>query len=132
MKVHLEQIEGRRLRIRARGLELIVDDTVEAGGPGDGFRPTELFMGALAACMAGTMINFANDQEISVDRIDMELEDDVARGPARIGRIAISMQVGADATDRQRASLERVARACKIHNTLEHPPEMDLEFTITS
>lgn len=131
MKVHLEQIEGRRLRIRARGLDLIVDDTVEAGGPGDGFRPSELLMGALAACMAGTMINFANGQDIPVDGIQMELEDDVVKGPTRIGRIAISMQVGADATDRQRASLERVAAACKIHNTLEHPPEMNLEFTVS-
>lgn len=131
MKVHLEQIEGRRLRIRARGLELIVDDTLEAGGPGDGFRPTELLMGALAACMAGTMINFADGQDIPIEGIEMELEDDVAKGPTRIGRIAISMQVGTDATDRQRASLERVAGACKIHNTLEHSPEMDLEFTVS-
>ena len=48
MHIEMEQIEGRRFRIKARGLELIVDDTIEAGGPGDGFRPSELLMGALA------------------------------------------------------------------------------------
>ena len=66
MQVEMEQVEGRRFRIRARGVEVIVDDTVEAGGPGDGFRPTELLMGALAACMAGTMVTFADRQGIEI------------------------------------------------------------------
>ena len=34
MHVELEQIEGRRFAIRARGNEVTVDDTLEAGGPG--------------------------------------------------------------------------------------------------
>lgn len=130
MHVQLERVEGRRFVIKARGLEVIVDDTIEAGGPGDGFRPTELLLGALAACMAGTMTNFATGREIPLGSISMSLDDEVAKAPTRIGRIEVVMEVEADASERDVASLERVASACKIHNTLENPPEISLRFEV--
>ena len=130
MHVELERVEGRRFAIRARGLEVIVDDTIENGGPGDGFRPTELLLGALAACMAGTMTNFATDQEIPLRGISMQLDDEVAKAPTRIGRVHVTMTVDADASDRQSASLERVASACKIHNTLQASPDIALSFEV--
>jgi putative redox protein len=130
MRIEMEQVEGRRFAIRARGNEVIVDDTIEAGGPGDGFRPSELLMGALAACMAGTMLTFARNQEIPVHGISIDMEDEALDHPDRIGRIAIRMTVDAEATERQQASLERVASACKIHNTLERSPEIELDFTV--
>ena len=130
MRIEMEQVAGRRFKITARGNEVIVDDTLEAGGPGDGFRPTELLTGALAACMAGTMLNFARNQEIGIDGISIEIEDEEADHPDRIGRISIDMNVNADVTPKQAASLERVAAACKIHNTLGTPPQIELEFAV--
>jgi uncharacterized OsmC-like protein len=130
MEIELHRIEGRRFAIRARGNELIVDDTVEAGGPGDGFRPTELLLGALAACMAGTMTNFATDQGIAIDGITLSVADQVEKAPTRIGAMTVSMVVRSDADERQAASLERVASACKIHNTLQRPPRIDVDFEV--
>lgn len=130
MQIELHQIEGRRFAIRARGNEVIVDDTIEAGGPGDGFRPTELLLGALAACMAGTMTNFANDQGIGIDRITVSVADRVGKAPTRISGISVTMVVDTDADDRRAASLARVASACKIHNTLARPTEIDVEFRV--
>lgn len=132
MRVELTQVEGRRFRIAARGVEVIVDDTIEAGGPGDGFRPTELLLGALAACMSGTMLNFARDQEIPVEGIDVVVTDEVEKAPSRIGRIEVDMRVRADATEKQIAQLERVASACKIHTTLARSPEVSVTFGVES
>jgi uncharacterized OsmC-like protein len=128
MKVEVEQIDGRRMAIRTRGLEVIVDDTLEAGGPGDGMRPVELLMGALGSCMIGTMITFARNQGISVSDISMTLEDEVLEHPERIGTIRIAMHLDTDADDRRIRTLERVAGACKIHNTLERSPEIVFDF----
>jgi putative redox protein len=130
VNVEVEQVAGRRIAIRARGVELIVDDTIEAGGPGDGFRPSELLMGALGACMIGTMITFARRQDISVSNISMTLEDETIGRPERIGAIRASMRLETDATERRRGSLERVAGACKIHNTLGHKPEITFDFEV--
>lgn len=131
MKVAIEQVEGRRMAIRARGLEVIVDDTVEAGGPGDGFRPSELLMGALGTCMIGTMITFARNQGIGVSNVSMQLDDESLQHPERIGTIRISMDLDTDADDRRVNTLERVAGACKIHNTLERSPEIVFDFNAT-
>jgi uncharacterized OsmC-like protein len=128
VKVEVEQVEGRRMAIRARGLELIVDDTLEAGGPGDGWRPSELLMGALGTCMIGTMINFARNQGIAVSNVGMEVEEETLEHPERIGSIRISMELDTDADDRRIRTLERVAGACKIHNTLERSPEITFDF----
>lgn len=128
MKVTVERVAGRRFSVNARGVETIVDDTVEQGGPGDGFRPTELVMGALGACMMGTMINFARNQGITIGEVTVDLEDEVAEHPERMGVITIRMVVETDATERQLASLQRVASACKVHNTLERSPEIKLDF----
>ncbi len=130
MKVNIEQVEGRRMIVRARGVELIVDDTIESGGPGDGFRPSELLMGGLGTCMIGTMITFARNQGISVSGISMTLEDETVEHPERIGVINAVMRLETDADDRRRATLERVAGACKIHNTLEHSPEIRFVFEV--
>jgi uncharacterized OsmC-like protein len=134
MTVHVtvEQLDGRRFAVRARELELIIDDTLENGGPGDGFRPTELLLGGLGACMMGTMINFARNQEIPIRGVSMELDDTEFPHPERIGRITIKMEVTAEATERQIASLQRVAAACKIHNTLEREPEFDFDFHVVA
>ena len=132
MHVTVDRLEGRRFSVKARGLELIIDDTVENGGPGDGFRPTELLLGGLGACMMGTMINFARNQDIPITDVTMDLEDTEVPHPERIGTIAIEMTVSAEATDRQIASLERVAAACKIHNTLEREPALDFDFRVVT
>jgi len=131
MRVEVSQIDGRRFGIRARDVEIIVDDTIEDGGPGDGFRPTELLLGGLGACMMGTMITFAQNQEIPISAVDMVLENETAEHPERISEIRISMRVSAEATERQVASLRRVAAACKIHNTLLNPPAFSFEFAVT-
>ena len=130
MQVEIEQIEWRRMAIRARGNELIVDDTIEAGGPGDGWRPSELLLGALGTCMIGTMLTFARNQGIEVRDVSMHLEDAPLEHPERIGSIEIRMELGTDATERQRATMERVAARCKIHNTLERPPAVSFELVV--
>ena len=128
MQVRVEQIEGRRLVIEARGNRVIVDDTVEAGGPGDGFRPTELLLGALGSCMIGTMINFARGQDIAVGDITVELEEEAADKPARIDRIRATMTLDTDADDRRQETLRRVAGGCRIHNTLGTSPTIEFDL----
>jgi uncharacterized OsmC-like protein len=116
------------MSVKTRGLELIIDDTIEAGGPGDGFRPAELIMAALGTCTIGTMINFARNQGIEVSDITMEVSEETIEHPERIGTFNVSMSVHTDADDKRVRTLERVAGACKIHNTLKDPPQINLEF----
>lgn len=107
---------------------MIIDDLSADGGPGDGWRPTELVLAALGGCMVGTMLSFAADQGIAVGDVRMVLEDEVASPPKRIGRINMTMFVGGDVTDRQLESLKRVASKCKIGNTLADSPDLTFDL----
>lgn len=128
MQVDVERVHGKHLEVRARGLSLTVDELEERGGSGRGFRPTELLLGALGACTAGTMLSFAANSSIPVEEVRVHLEDDVADGPKRIERIRIVLTVTGDLTARQIASLRRVAGRCKVHNTLAAGAAVDVSF----
>lgn len=129
MRVEVEHVREGRFEITARGQTIVVDRLPEHGGPGDGFRPTELLLGALGACMAGTLAGFAENEGIELKGLRVELDEEHASAPKRVGAIRIRMQVGADVDERRAATLRRVASRCTIHNTLADGPEILLDFT---
>jgi len=130
MDVAVRRMQGRRFEVEARGLSLIIDQLEDQGGPGDGFRPTELLLGALGACMMGTMLGFAENQDIPVESVEVSLSDEVAEHPKRIGRVHVEMQVGGPISESQAESLRRVAARCKIHSTLAGDPQVDFDFVV--
>lgn len=128
MQVEVSRLSGKRLEVTGADGRMIIDDLSADGGPGDGWRPTELVLAALGGCMVGTMLSFAADQGIAVGDVRMVLEDEVASPPKRIGRINMTMFVGGDVTDRQLESLKRVASKCKIGNTLADSPDLTFDL----
>ena len=132
MRVELTRLEGKRLSIAGTDGHLIVDDLSPDGGPGDGWRPTELVLAALGGCMVGTMLSFAADQEIPVGDVRMVLEDEVAGPPKRIGVITMTMSITGDVSPRQLESLKRVASKCKIGNTLADSPRLVFKMELAT
>lgn len=118
MKVRIGRLHGSRLEIRARGVSTIVDRLEEDDGPGDGFRPVELLLGSLGSCMLGTMLTFADNQNIPVENVSLELSPVIGEHPERVARVDMTMRISGDVTERQLQSLQRVAGNCKITNTL--------------
>lgn len=123
MEVHVDRVRGARFEVRARDVSVVVDRLEEQGGPGDGFRPVELFLGALGACMLGTMLTFAENQQIPVGDVSLVLKPVIEEHPERIASVEMTMRVDGDMSERQLQSLQRVAQACKIHNTLHRGAE---------
>ena len=132
MNVDVERVEGFRIEARARGVSVIVDRLPEQGGPGDGFRPVELLLAALGTCMVGTMLSFADNQGIDVRGVRVALEPTIARSPERVERVEMTMELQGELSDRQLASLKRVAEGCKIHNTLHRTTETALAVRVTA
>lgn len=118
MRVRVEHVHDGRFAVSGEDAGTVVDRLARDGGPGDGMRPVELLLGSLGACMLGTMLTFARNQQVPVEDVAVELTPTIAEHPERIERIDVAMQLTGDLTDRQMRSLERVAARCKIHNTL--------------
>jgi putative redox protein len=115
------------MEINARGVTTIIDDLIEDGGPGDGFRPTELLVGALGACTIGTMLTFAKNTGMPVEGVSMVLEAEKAPAPSRVSSITMVMEVAGDLTAKDLERLQRVAKACTVHNTLKNEPLVEFK-----
>lgn len=122
MTVIVERIEGKTLRVSAGDATAIVD-----GGAG-GFRSVDLLLGALGACSAGTMLTAAAEASIPVTSVQVELRPVVSLTPERVSRIKVKMTVGGDLSEDDLAALRAAAESCKVHNSLHHGIETQLDL----
>lgn len=109
------------LEARARDVTLRVGRQAD-----DGLRSVELLLAALGSCMLGTMLAFAENVGVELDGVRLELTPTLAERPERVERIEMRLRIEGDVEPKRLASLRRVAEHCKVHNTLEHRPELTL------
>jgi uncharacterized OsmC-like protein len=130
MQVDITRTDDNHLIVNARGQTLAVHRGVQRDEATDGVTASELVLGGLGACMLGTALTFARNTDMDLDDIQVTMDADSARHPERLETIRVTMTVTGRLTEKQLASLSRVAARCKIHNTFEDPPKIDLELTL--
>lgn len=109
------------------GHQVRVDQSADAGGTDSGPTPTELFVAALAGCVAFYAGRYLrrhgmDPQGLRVDA-SFTLADD---SPARITSISLRLTPPDGLTVQQQAAFLAVASHCTVHNTLQRPPEVDI------
>jgi uncharacterized OsmC-like protein len=128
MRVDITRKDDQHLVVAARDVTVSIDRYATEDEPSDGFRATELLLGSLGACMLGTAIGFARNQEMPLEDLTVSLEAESAKHPERLASIKVTMTVTGSLTEPQLNSLRRVATRCKVHNTLDDPPHLALEM----
>ena len=123
----ISYIDGYKFAIENRGIEVITDQPSPAG-EGDGLTPPEFLGAALGGCVAVYAIDYLRRNELETDGFRVDIEWTGASSPKRIGGFDLKVRLPGGLTDRQRASLTRIVKACTIHNTLEHPPEIKVDL----
>lgn len=72
------------------GTSLRIDQPVEKGGGGEGFKPMELLLLALASCMATTLVPTLAKQHLQLDGYEIALTGERATAaPMRFTRIVV-------------------------------------------
>ena len=130
LKVQLEWQGGKRIHVNARGNRIVVDQIYEDGREGMGFRPTELLLSALGACTMGTLLEFCKNMSIPLESFSIELEGKREKAPERVGEIRISLALSGDVPEERIETLRRVAKGCRVHYTMTHPPKIELEMRV--
>ncbi|HZU78372.1 MAG TPA: OsmC family protein [Acidimicrobiales bacterium] len=126
--VRVTHLDGDRFAIGVRQHRLVVDQPVADGGTDVGPTPTELFVSSLASCVAFYARRFLARHDLPTDGLVVEAGFDMAERPARVGAIAVHVELPAGVPEDKRAALLAVARHCTVHNTLTHPPEVRVDL----
>jgi uncharacterized OsmC-like protein len=94
-------------------------------GPADGsWLATELFLAGLGACMLATLVDYAQQNGMDVTGAGVSVSAESATRPMRMSRLHVTYELPDHLTDAQRNALVRAGNRCKVHNTIEHHPEM--------
>ena len=129
MEVVVKDCGAGRFEIRTRDAVVAVDLLPSDGGPSDAFRSAELLLAALGACTAGTMRGFAVNQALEgFEGIDIVVNGETAKGPERVSRIDVDIQVRGNLSESDLERLMRVGARCKVHNTLHSDPEVNIRL----
>lgn len=132
MRVRVTQVAGQRFEVRAGDASFTVDLPVEQGGRPGSFRSGELLLGALGACMLGTLVEAAAFRGTTVDGVSATLVAETAARPQRISSIDVQLVLPDGLVEQERDRLVRSASRCKIHNTLQEAPAITLNASTTA
>ncbi len=117
---HEVEIEG--------GHKLVIDEPAEAGGADLGPKPTLLLASSLAGCTAVTLELYAERKgwelgEVAVD-VDVEYERAVPKS------FDVTVHLGADLDEEQRARLLTIAGKCPVHKVIAAQTEVTVSDRI--
>lgn len=126
MAIVVEYAGGMKLVAHHRGLEVVSDQPEKDGGGNTAVTPTELLVTSLGMCVGVFVLYFAKRHEIAVEGMRIETDYEMVEGPRRVGKMQVRVKMPGELGDQERATLQRVAEQCVVHNTLQHPPEIDV------
>jgi uncharacterized OsmC-like protein len=126
--IHVEQDV---YTVDIRGHRLRVDQPLEAGGTDTAPTPTELFAASLAACVAFYAGRYLQRHGLPRSGLRVRAEFTMAADrPARVASLRLVIAPPPELPEQRRAGLLAVASHCTVHNTLQQPPEVDIELEL--
>lgn len=107
---------------------VVTDQPVRGGGTDAAPTPLDLMPIALGSCIALYAHQFCATRNIPDADLRVEVRWETASAPRRIGRFDVRVTLPDALPDEYRAAIERAVLACPVHNTLTHPPEINVEL----
>jgi putative redox protein len=135
MEVRVEHLGSVQFEIKARQHTIPCDQPSESGGFDEGMTPPELLLASLGSCAAYYAAQYLRKFKLSTEGTRVVVTADKVKDPiARIDNFRIEIETPMELTEQHRAGVERAVHHCLIHNTLLHPPKIEIalkEFAAT-
>lgn len=125
-RVHVDHDRNDRFTVLVRGHAVTVDQPVDKGGDDTAPTPTELFVAALAACVAFYARRYLARHGIAADGLAVDLDYTTGDRPSRVAGVEIRVTPPAGLPPERRAAFLAVASNCTLHHTLQDPPVVDI------
>jgi uncharacterized OsmC-like protein len=100
--------------------------TVEADSADRQFSPFHMLAAGLGYCTWSVLYSWAEHASLPADRLAVEVRWTFAEDPHRVGAMTMKIDWPGLPANRQ-AAAKRAAALCAVHQTLHHPPSVDVE-----
>jgi len=124
MEVVIQHLGKVKFEARAGSHTLISDQPASNGGEDSGMTPPELLLSALGTCAGYYAAQYLAARSLSSEGLEIRVTAEKAAQPARLGSFRIEVTMPA-LDEKHQAGLDRAVKACLIHNTLLHTPEIE-------
>ena len=122
------------LRCNAQHLQsgtiIETDAPTDNRGKGARFSPTDLVCTALASCMATTMAIKANDMNIELNGLTVDVQKHMKNDPRRVSKIDVKVAFPPTLIldEKDRIILQRTGDNCPVIKSLHPDIELDIEY----
>lgn len=116
---------GLRFVTEIRGHRLVVDQPAPKGEDSAPM-PMELMGAALATCIALYVQQYCASRNLPYQGMRVELQQHSVKNPYRLGTLEVRVVLPEPLAPEHMEMLDRAARSCPVHNTLTHPPQLDI------
>jgi uncharacterized OsmC-like protein len=127
LEVSVEHLGSVQFEIKARGNTVVSDQPAENGGFDEGMTPPELLLASLGSCAGFYAVDYLKRQKLAVEGTKVRVTAEKAKNPARLDDFRIEVEVPAGLSEEHTKGIEQAVHRCLIHNTLTHPPKIELQ-----
>ena len=128
MKVHVEYLGAVQFEVKTRGHTIVSDQPEAEGGFDEGMTPPELLLASLGTCAGYYAAEYLKARKLDTTGLSVDVVAEKAKSPSRLGAFRIDVRVPQGLAERHRDGVEKAVQSCLIHNTLLHPPSLDLRI----
>ena len=125
METVIRQLGDLKFEATARGHRVVCDQPRENGGSDAGMTPPEFLLVSLGTCAAYYAAQYLRTRGLNTDHLVVRVSADNATQPALLASFVIDVETP-DLDSKHSDGLRRAVKSCLIHNTLCHPPAIDL------
>jgi uncharacterized OsmC-like protein len=127
LEVTVEHLGAVQFEVKTRGHSVVSDQPVDSGGFDEGMTPPELMLASLGSCAGFYAADYLKRQKLAAEGTRVRVTAEKAKNPARLDNFRIEVDVPAGLSEEHLRGVEEAVHRCLIHNTLTHPPKIELE-----
>jgi uncharacterized OsmC-like protein len=109
---------------------VVCDQPRDNAGGDNGMTPPEFLLVSLGTCAGYYAAEYLKTRKLPVEGLRVQVTAEKVRQPARLGSFKITVEAPSVTGEHHRYGLLRAAKSCLIHNTLLHPPTVEMEVSI--
>jgi putative redox protein len=128
MEVFVEHLGAMQFDIKARQHSVVCDQPADNGGFDEGMTPPEFLLAALGSCAAFYATQYLRKQGLAKEGTSVRTTAEKLLGPPRLDNFRIEILSPVFLSPEHEAGVTEAVKRCLIHNTLLHPPKIELNI----